>query len=109
SRPYPPHHLQTKDWVAVEPCEVRLDRLVTTKSALDLHTLLADDSTLYGDLFPHVVVWQGVMYLEDGLQRTLRAALQGRDIIHARVLHLDSDRLGCADRLGYADEASQEV
>jgi len=84
-RPYPPHNLTLKQWAAIEPHEVRLDQLVTTKSTLDLHTLLAEDSTLFGDLFPHVVSWRGDLYLEDGLQRTLRAALQGRDTIHARI------------------------
>lgn len=85
SRPYPPHEMTTKQWAAIEPQEIRLDQLVTTKSTLDLHTLLAEDSTLFGDLFPHVVSWHGNLYLEDGLQRTLRAALQGRDTIHARI------------------------
>jgi len=84
-RPYPPHNLTLKQWAEIEPHEVRLDQLVTTKSTLDLHTLLAEDSTLFGDLFPHVVSWRGDLYLEDGLQRTLRAALQGRDTIHARI------------------------
>jgi len=88
TRPYPPHHLAVKDWTRVEPQEVRLNELITTKSTLDLHTLLADDSTLFGDLFPHVIAWQGNLYLEDGLQRTLRAALQGRTVIHARVVDL---------------------
>lgn len=87
-RPYPAHGLTLRDWVRVEPREVRLDQIVTTRSSLDLHTLLADDSTLYGDLFPHVVAWNGELYLEDGLQRTLRAALQGRQFIHARVVEV---------------------
>ena len=37
-------------------------------------------------LFPHVVQWNGGLYLEDGLHRALRAALQQRTSIHARVL-----------------------
>lgn len=89
-RPYPTHGLTNRDWAKIEPRALRLNQLVTTRSTLDLHTLLADDSTIYGDLFPHVVYWQGTLYLEDGLQRTLRAALQGREIIHARVLDLSS-------------------
>ena len=55
-------------------------------SALD--RLLAEDSTFYGDLFPHVVQWEGGFYLEDGVHRALRAALQQRTTIHARVLVL---------------------
>ena len=68
----------------------RLDTLTTTKRELALDTLLADDSTFYGDLFPHAVHWQGELYLEDGLHRALRAALQQRTVIHVRVLDLDA-------------------
>jgi hypothetical protein len=35
---------------------VPLDQLITTKNVLDLHTVLATDSTFYGDLFPHVIM-----------------------------------------------------
>jgi Arc/MetJ family transcription regulator len=61
---------------------------VTTKLTLHLDLLLAEDSTFYGDLFAHVVEWRGELYLEDGLHRALRAALQQRPVIHARVLTL---------------------
>ena len=36
----------------------------------------------------HVVAWRGHLYLEDGLHRALRAALQQRNLLHARVLEL---------------------
>ena len=65
-----------------------LDQLVTTKRTLDLEQLLEEDSTFYGDLFAHVIHWQGDYYLEDGLHRALRAALQQRQTMHARVLEL---------------------
>jgi Arc/MetJ family transcription regulator len=87
SRPYPDHGLETtKDWSSVPPRVVQLGELITTKSTLDLRGLLADDSTFYGDLFPHCVEWDGQLYLEDGLHRALRAALQQRPVLHARVL-----------------------
>jgi Arc/MetJ family transcription regulator len=89
-RPYPDHGLvTTRDWANVAPRQVRLQDLVTTKRTLDLAQLLADDSTFYGDLFAHVVEWRGVLYLEQGLHRALRAALQQRGTLHARVLVLD--------------------
>ena len=89
TRPYPAHGRKSpRDWADVPPRAVRLEQLTTTKSALNLHDLLADDSTFYGDLFPHVVLWRGDLYLEDGLHRTLRAALQQRHSVHARVLEL---------------------
>ena len=61
---------------------------MTTKKTLSLDNLLSDDSTFFGDLFAHVVQYQGVMYLEDGLHRAVRAALHQRPILHARVLVL---------------------
>ncbi|CCH77216.1 conserved hypothetical protein [Nostocoides japonicum T1-X7] len=90
TRPYPDHGLtSTKDWSDVPPRLVRLDELVTTKRTLDLGALLADDSTFFGDLFAHVVDFEGTLYLEDGLHRALRAALHQRPTLHARVLVLD--------------------
>jgi len=74
----------------IPPRQVRLDRLTTTKKELALDALLADDSTFYGDLFPHAVQWHGNLYLEDGLHRALRSALQQRSVIHVRVLDLDA-------------------
>ncbi len=89
-RPYPPHGLETaRDWADVAPRMVRLEELITTKRHLDLSALLSEDSTFYGDLFAHVVQWNGNLYLEDGLHRALRAALQQRRALHARVLVLD--------------------
>lgn len=84
-RPYPDHGLRPRDWAAVAPRQVRLDQLVTTKDTLHLAALLDEDSTFFGDLFAHVVQWQGELYLEDGLHRALRAALQQRQVLHARV------------------------
>ena len=85
-RPYPEHDLASnRDWAAVAPRQVRLADLITTKSELDLTTLLTEDSTFYGDLFAHVVQYQGQLYLEDGLHRAVRAALQQRLVLHARV------------------------
>lgn len=89
-RPYPDHGLETpRDWADVAPRMVRLDELTTTKRVLDLGLLLSEDSTFYGDLFAHVVQWEDTLYLEDGLHRALRAALQQRPVLHARVLVLE--------------------
>ena len=84
-RPYPEHGLKQRDWASLPPRQIRLDDLVTTKATLDLTALLDEDSTFFGDLFAHVVEWRGDLYLEDGLHRALRAALQQRLVLHARV------------------------
>jgi len=85
--------VSSRDWSELAPQQVKLDQLVTTKSTLDLETLLSEDSTFYGDLFPHVVRYQGVLYLEDGVHRALRSALHHRSVIHARILDLDDDSI----------------
>lgn len=84
-RPYPEHGLSASDWAALPPRQIRLDELVTTKDTLQLSALLDEDSTFFGDLFAHVVLWNDDFYLEDGLHRALRAALQQRNVLHARV------------------------
>ena len=89
-RPYPDHALSHRQWAQIPPRQIRLDELVTTTTVLALDRLLSEDSTFYGDLFPHVVEYQGALYLEDGLHRALRAALQQRNQIHARVLVVQS-------------------
>jgi Arc/MetJ family transcription regulator len=91
-RPYPAHGLSTKDWSKIPPRQVRLDELVTVKKVLELDTLLADESTFFGDLFPHAVLWRGVLYLEDGLHRAVRSALRNRTVLHVRVFELDALR-----------------
>ena len=92
SRPYPEHGLSTtRQWSEIAPQQVRLDELVTTKATLDLSALLDEDSTFFGDLFPHVVRYKNELYLEDGVHRALRSALHHRTVIHARVLDLPAD------------------
>lgn len=87
TKPYAAHELPSaRDWAMIAPRQVRLADLVTTKTELDLHNLLDSDSTFYGDLFAHVIQYQGELYLEDGLHRAVRAALQQRQLLHARVL-----------------------
>jgi Arc/MetJ family transcription regulator len=71
------------------PRQIRLDELVTTTKVLALDRLMSEDSTFYGDLFPHAVKWKNVLYLEDGLHRAVRAAFRNRTVLHARLLDLD--------------------
>ena len=89
-KPYPEHGLSYRDWSRIPPCQLRLDEIVTTTTVLALDRLLSEDSTFYGDLFPHAVKWKGVVYLEDGLHRAVRAALRNRTVLHARLLDLDA-------------------
>ena len=93
-RPYPDHGLSQRDWAEVSPTQVRLSELTTTKTQLDLAHLLDEDSTYFGDLFAHCIAWNGELFLEDGLHRAVRAALQQRGMLHARVLTLTPETAG---------------
>ena len=88
-KPYPTHGLSHRQWSQIPPRQIRLDELVMTTTVLALDRLLSEDSTFYGDLFPHAVRWRGVIYLEDGLHRAVRAALRNRTVLHARVFDMD--------------------
>ncbi|MEV0948422.1 type II toxin-antitoxin system VapB family antitoxin [Rhodococcus sp. NPDC049939] len=88
-KPYPDHRLSQRDWSKIPPRQLRLDEIVTTTKVLELDRLLSEDSTFYGDLFPHAVQWHGVIYLEDGLHRAVRSALRNRVVLHARVFDYD--------------------
>lgn len=87
-RPYPVPEISSEVWASLAPRQIRLADLSTIRSNLELNELLASDSTFFGDLFAHVVRWNGQLYLEDGLHRAVRAALQGRTSLHARVYEI---------------------
>ncbi|WP_036897057.1 type II toxin-antitoxin system VapB family antitoxin [Propionibacterium sp. oral taxon 192] len=96
--PYPDHGFTMRDWAGISPQQVHLSELTTTRLNLQLDALLDEDSTFYGDLFAHVVAWKGELYLETGLHRALRSALQQRQTVHARVLELAEDGTPLPDR-----------
>ena len=88
-KPYPDHGLSARGWAKIPPRQLRLDQLTPITKVLALDKLLSEDSTFYGDLFAHVVEFEGTLYLEDGLHRALRAALHQRPTQHARVLVIE--------------------
>jgi Arc/MetJ family transcription regulator len=88
-RPYPDHGFSMKDWAQIPPQQVPLAELITTAVVVELEKVLSDDPTLPGDLFPHAVRWHGELFLETGLHRALRAALQQRTTLPTRILDLD--------------------
>ncbi|MFT4087089.1 MAG: type II toxin-antitoxin system VapB family antitoxin [Gordonia sp. (in: high G+C Gram-positive bacteria)] len=108
-KPYDDHGLTNREWAQIPPRQFRLDQLVTVTTVLALDKLLSEDSTFYGDLFAHVVQFQGELYLEDGLHRAVRSALRNRTIIHARLFDLDEHlarNLGAASASGPQQQAA---
>jgi Arc/MetJ family transcription regulator len=91
ARPYPVPPLTSREWAQIPPRVVLLADLITVKAELRLDVLLAEDSTFYGDLFGHVVAFEGELYLDDGLHRAVQAALHQRSSMHVRIAKLEAD------------------
>lgn len=88
-RPYPPLQLTTAGWQAVaQIIEIQLDVLRFTQRGVWLEALLTAPPPVSGDPLPHVVLWQGTYYLEDGHTRVARALLQGIRSLRCRLVEI---------------------
>lgn len=88
-RPYPITGLTAHRWMTTVPVEkVDFKDLWLTQAYVRIDMLfLAEDlnHSVSGDPFPHVVAWDGKLYLEDGHNRITRAALRGYRSARCRV------------------------
>jgi hypothetical protein len=76
-------------WLNVPVVELPISDLVATQPGVLLHALSAESpSPVGGDLYPHVILYDGIHYLEDGHHRVVRARLAGRSTVHVRLLEL---------------------
>lgn len=80
--------MSSMTWLSVPAELVPLRALIMTQPGILFSALLSPGLPVGGDLLPHVIDWQGALYLEDGHHRAVRAALAGEDSILARVLRL---------------------
>jgi hypothetical protein len=84
-RPYPVTGLNSEKW-RDQPVEwVQFADLTTTQDGVDLAALLFGSRNYSGDSYPHVVVWEGQKFLEDGHTRMARAALLGATGMQCRI------------------------
>jgi hypothetical protein len=77
TRPYPPTGLTSASWREVPIRYVYFVELTTTQDGVYLRALLAIADPASGDPYPHVVAYQGILYLEDGHTRVARDILRG--------------------------------
>lgn len=76
-------------WLNVPVVQLPISILVATQPGVLLHALADDAPTpVGGDQYPHVILWNGTYYLEDGHHRTVRARLAGHRHIMVRLLTL---------------------
>jgi hypothetical protein len=95
ARPYPPTGLTTERWKReVRLAPVRLADLTLTQQHLRVDGLFGDvNERSADDSVPHVVLWRGNLYLEDGHHRAVRAALAGAAMLMVRVFDAGAGRL----------------
>lgn len=86
--------MTTARWINEIPVSlVSADTLVFTQEEISLIKVLESmqgHPNIAGDMYPHVVRWQGTNYLEDGHHRVAVAMLRGEISVSARVLDLDA-------------------
>lgn len=74
-------------WKKIPTRPVAIKDLWATQPGLLFAALIAPaEESVSGDPFPHVIEFDGTLYLEDGHHRVARAALQGRTTIEVRYL-----------------------
>jgi hypothetical protein len=81
--------MTTTRWkTEIVPELVEIRELIATQPGLLLAALATgwDKTPIGGDPIPHVIAYDGNLYLEDGHHRVARAALRGMTHVPARVL-----------------------
>lgn len=91
-RPWKETGLTTDLWISeVATKLVRMKDLWLLQDGVSIHGLFGEQ--IYSkDPFPHVVICNKEMYLEDGHHRVIKLALAGDLYLEARVYNLDEKR-----------------
>ena len=79
--------MSTEQWHSIPVQEVVISELIAMQDGVFFHAL-EEDYVHWHDEYPHVIVWQGELYLEDGHHRVMKALLRGQKKVLARVLGL---------------------
>lgn len=81
--------MTTQRWIDEVPgALVHIPNLIATQPGVYLSAIMEPTSSPTLDPLPHVILWEGELYLEDGHHRVVRAMFQGERYIIARVLQL---------------------
>lgn len=78
--------MTSQKWLDVPVQVFAIRDLVVTQPGVLFKHLLNDAVPYGGDKYPHVVVWEGIPYLEDGHHRLIREAVAGHHTLMARGL-----------------------
>lgn len=78
--------MTTQRWMTeIEAVEVEIEDLIPTQPGVFYHAL-TEQSPMGDDPLPHAVEVNGLLFLEDGHHRVMRAALSGLTRMQIRVM-----------------------
>lgn len=89
-RHWPATGMTSEKWLSVYPKVVKIKDLIATQDGVYLEPIIRRTPPVGGDQYPHIIIWQGKLYLEDGHHRVVRRAMKGCSDVTARVLDLDN-------------------
>jgi hypothetical protein len=81
--------LTSHTWLDMPVQQFSIRDLILTQPGVYFHALTEQAAPVGGDPYPHVVLWEGKAYLEDGHHRVMRALIAGRKTIGARVMKVE--------------------
>lgn len=82
--PWPATGMNSARWLTIPTRLVPIADLIATQPGIYFHGLDTEEH-VGGDRLPHVIDWNGHLYLEDGHHRAVTARLGGMTHIEARV------------------------
>lgn len=85
-RPYEPTGMTTAKWMKLREERVDVSKVVFSQDHLSLSHLLHPADSYSGDPCPHLVEWEGKLWVSDGHHRIIRAILSGYTYLFCRVL-----------------------
>jgi len=86
--PWPACGMTSALWLERPINDFAIRQLIATQPGVMFEPLINPQPSYSGDPYPHVVIWRGGRYLEDGHHRVIRAALAGQTLVKARYIRL---------------------
>lgn len=87
-RPYEPLGMTSADWRAISLADVPLCRINYSQSHLyaeGIMKVMRGEVSYSGDIYPHLVEYQGKIWIVDGHHRVTVALVRGENTIKARL------------------------
>lgn len=87
-RPWRETGLTSTTWLDQPVRTFAMRDLVVTQPGVYFEALFSAPTPVGGDSLPHVVIYQGTAYLEDGHHRLVRALIAGEKTLTARYVEV---------------------